>query len=222
MSHSASESTEPYCRRMCGEREMREREACLELSRLEMLRGTEKDHKPKVNPSLAVKRYRRPAAGEPAPSKSELRPLQVLQQTVEHLLRLWQSRTDEPAIYRYAFISDRLRAVQQDISIQGLGTAAASLLAQCVRFHLLMEVVFFETHGAAAQGYSSVQNRSLLCNALISALEHREELPFPLVSELMSYFVLLHAEKPDEFLPELVCALIGTPFPLQHLLRLNK
>eukprot|EP00966_Prymnesium_polylepis_P127474 2948507-Prymnesium_polylepis.1 len=63
---------------------MREREACLELSRLELLRGTEQNRRPSANPSLAVKKYKRPAAGEPPPPKSQLRPLRILEQTVEH------------------------------------------------------------------------------------------------------------------------------------------
>lgn len=201
---SAQAVPSPFCLKMCSEREMVEREACMELSRLEILRGTESFHKPKVNPSLAVKRYRRPAAGDPPPQNAELRPLQVLKQTVEHLLRLWQSRTDEPALYRYHFISDRLRAVQQDITVQGLGIAAAALLAQCVRFHLLMEVEFYGMRDATTLGFSAVQNRSLLCNALISALEHVHELEVALASELMGYLVLLHVEHPDVFMQNLV------------------
>ncbi|KAL1500039.1 hypothetical protein AB1Y20_012716 [Prymnesium parvum] len=207
---------------MCSEREMREREACLELSRLEMLRGDEKERRPRANPSLVVKRYKRPAAGDAPPPRSELRPLHVLQRTAEHLLRLWESRTDQPPLYRYLFISDRLRAVQQDITVQGIGPAAAPLLGMCVRFHLLMEVEFFDLRDASEQGYSAVQNRSLLCNALISALEFTTALPEALFSELLAYLVLLHADNPAVFTQEIVRAPVEvlSSAPVKQALRL--
>ena len=46
------------CMQMCSEREAREREACLELSRLEQLSGTERNRRPSADPALVVKRYR--------------------------------------------------------------------------------------------------------------------------------------------------------------------
>ena len=146
-----------------------------------MRRGTEHDRRPTADPSLVVKRYKRPAAGDPPPPPSELRPQVVLEKTVAHLLRLWQTRSDEPPIYRFLFVSDRLRAVQQDITVQGLHSAP--LLAAAARFHLMMEFFFFGVADAAEQGFSAVQNRSLLCNALISALEVPSDGPRSLVAD---------------------------------------
>ena len=187
---------------MCSEVEAREREACRELSVLEQQRGSEAtQRRPTVDVALAVKRYQRPAAGAPPPAIAELRPLHVLQRTVEYLLTLWTTRDDVPAISRYVFISDRLRAVQQDMTIQRLRSGA--LLARIVRFHLLMEAEFSSTPQAAALGFSAVQNRSLLCNALTSALEEPGALSVSLHSELLAYFVLLHADEPQTMLPEL-------------------
>lgn len=59
---------------------------------------------------------------------------------------------------------------------------------------------------AAAAGYFEVQNRSLLCNALISALEIPSSLPPALFTELLGYFVLLHADEPSTLLTKLTTA----------------
>ena len=67
-----------------------------------------------------MKRFKRPDAGAPPPSASELRPLPVLRHTVDFLLQLWQRRSEAAPLDRFAFISDRLRAVMQDISVQRL------------------------------------------------------------------------------------------------------
>ena len=109
------------CLRMCCEREWRDREQFRELSRLEYAVGsTERDSRPKCNPELAVKRFKRPDAGAPPPSADELRPLPVLRETVDFLLRLWQRRAEAAPLDRFAFISDRLRSVMQDLSVQRL------------------------------------------------------------------------------------------------------
>ena len=128
---------------MCCEREWRDREQYRELSRLEYAAGsTDRDSRPKCDPELAVKRFKRPDAGAPPPSAAELRPLPVLRHTVDFLLQLWQRRAEAAPLDRFAFISDRLRAVMQDISVQRLASSAAELLARIARFHALMELAF--------------------------------------------------------------------------------
>ena len=42
----------------------------------------------------------------------------MLRHTVDFLLQLWQRRSEAAPLDRFAFISDRLRAVMQDISVQ--------------------------------------------------------------------------------------------------------
>jgi len=125
---------------MCSPREAAERERFRELSLLEQLPGTESQKLPSVDPTRAVKRFQRPAAGAPPPPPCDLRPLPVLNATVDHLLALWADRPDIPAATRYAFVSDRLRSVQQDLTVQRL--EAPRLLARIARFHALMELAF--------------------------------------------------------------------------------
>ena len=247
---------------MCSEAEAREREECFELSILETRPTPEAKGsavvgvgvgggggigggggggvlpkptaKKRADLSRTVKRYQRPAAGKQDPGPHELRPLPTLLETVDYLLRLWVSPSEPaPPLTRYVFISDRLRAVQQDLTVQRL--ACAPLLARIVRFHALAELEFCTLADAVGtHGYSAVQNRSLLCNALISALELSEAdgggegaaaaaaaggtgggepgggeggsdsgLTPALHAELLSYFVLLHADEPQTMLPEL-------------------
>ena len=181
---------------MCSAREAREREECLEVNVLEQPAGAHASSvRRTIDVTRAVKKYKRPEAGAPPRPPSELRPLSVLRATVEYLLRLWHGRADVSPLSRYLFLSDRLRAVQQDLTVQQLHCPA--LLARIVRFHLLMELEFCALPLAAEAGYSSVHNRTLLCNALISALERPAECPARLHAELLGYFVLLHANLPN-------------------------
>ena len=76
----------------------------------------------------------------------------------------------------------------------------------------LAELEFVSLANAGSGGYNAVQNRSLLCNALISALEiaraaspdgtpdisdsvASDRLPVALHAELLAFFVLLHADE---------------------------
>ena len=207
-SHDEVELPAPigFATAMCTEEEARDRERCLELSALEVLSGTESFRRPQADLTKVVKKYQRPAAGAPPPCPSTLRPLPVLERTVDYLLQTWSVRQEVPLMSRYVFLSDRLRAVQQDMTVQRIHSPP--IMARIVRFHLLSEVEFHKVPNATAAGFSAVQNRSLLCNALITALETpRDELPsLPLHVELLSYFVLLHADEPSTVVTQLSCA----------------
>lgn len=74
------------CRSMCSGRELRERERQKRLHRFEMMPGTERDRLPRGDPLRAVKEYSRPAAGKDSTDPAELRPLDVLLQTVCYLI----------------------------------------------------------------------------------------------------------------------------------------
>ena len=189
---------------MCSEREWREREQFRELSRLEYAEGaTDHDKRPRCDPALAVRRFKRPEAGAPPPPPSELRPLPVLQSTAAYLLRLWHSRPGVSIIDRYHFISDRFRAMMQDLAVQRI--SSPELLCSIARFHALMDLAFCQT--STADGFSQVQNREMLCNALISALQlGAAPPPTALHAELLGYFLLLHADQPETFTCELLRA----------------
>ena len=56
----------------------------------------------------------------------------MLRHTVDFLLQLWQRRSEAAPLDRFAFISDRLRAVMQDISVQALYLVITPSLAPSV------------------------------------------------------------------------------------------
>ena len=74
------------CQTMCPARELRSREAQNCLHRFELLAGTERDRRPRVDPLRAVKEYSRPAAGKDSTNPSDLRPPAVLLKTVCYLI----------------------------------------------------------------------------------------------------------------------------------------
>ena len=101
---------------MCSEAEARERQRCKELSPLEVVAPLADSNIASASPvdlRRTVKRYVRPGAGAPVPPASELRPIEVLQKTVDYLTNLWLTDETVTRLYRYHFVADRLRAVQQ-------------------------------------------------------------------------------------------------------------
>ncbi|KAG7230820.1 hypothetical protein INR49_019634 [Caranx melampygus] len=105
------------CQTMCPAHELRIRETERRLHHFEMLAGTERDRRPRGDPSRSVKEYSRPAAGKDSTKPSDLRPPAVLLKTV------------------YGFVFDRLRAVKQDMIIQRVsGLDCVAILEQTVRF----------------------------------------------------------------------------------------
>uniref|UniRef100_A0A3Q0S9Q8 Si:zfos-452g4.1 n=1 Tax=Amphilophus citrinellus TaxID=61819 RepID=A0A3Q0S9Q8_AMPCI len=116
------------CQTMCPAQELRNREAQNRLHHFEMLAGTEKDRRPKADPSRAVKEYSRPAAGKDATKPSDLRPPPVLLKTVNYLI-------DDIAAAPSLFVFDRLRAVKQDMIIQRVsGLDCVVILERTLRF----------------------------------------------------------------------------------------
>uniref|UniRef100_F1L019 80 kDa MCM3-associated protein n=1 Tax=Ascaris suum TaxID=6253 RepID=F1L019_ASCSU len=78
-----------------------------------------------------VKQYSRSAAGKEKLSPTELRPFAVLMDTVAYLLRVvseYDSREAWPDVYE--FVSDRLRAVRQDMVVENLDAEKSILLLE--------------------------------------------------------------------------------------------
>ncbi|KAM9383719.1 SAC3 domain-containing protein 1 [Pholidichthys leucotaenia] len=139
-SRQNEEETVPkgICQTMCPAFELRNRESQNCLHRLEMLPGTEKDRRPKGDPSRTVKEYSRPAAGKDSTKPSDLRPPAVLLKTVCYLIEdVAVSSSFLPWTEVYNFVFDRLRAVKQDMIIQRVsGLDCMEILEQIVHFHI--------------------------------------------------------------------------------------
>ncbi|CAM9770873.1 unnamed protein product, partial [Ectocarpus sp. 13 AM-2016] len=152
------------CMSMCPESERREREAEGGLSSFEATEataGASVSFRQRVaDPKKAVKKYRRSAAGRDMHSPELLRPLSVLQTTTQYLVQdvfaiacsssssvSSQRRREQggsPAsliAQAYMFVEDRLRAVRQDLTVQGLAlegtTGAAEVLRTTANFYIL-------------------------------------------------------------------------------------
>ncbi|KAI5698443.1 hypothetical protein M8J75_006843 [Diaphorina citri] len=90
----------------------------------------------RANPSLMVKCYHRSAAGVEMTSPHNLRPAPVLITTVQHLLTRVIRSTRVPWCEVHGFISDRLRCVRQDASIQQIDPATyMTILEHCILFY---------------------------------------------------------------------------------------
>ncbi|XP_030074540.1 SAC3 domain-containing protein 1 [Microcaecilia unicolor] len=133
------------CLSMCPEQERKERELQHRLHRFEVLAGTEGSHLPQADPRKTVKEYSRPAAGKNAPRPSDLRPPAVLLKTVQYLVEEVVPRTDASWGEIYTFVSDRLRAVRQDMIVQRVqGKTCTALLEPILAF--LLCASYFMSH----------------------------------------------------------------------------
>ncbi|XP_074861393.1 SAC3 domain-containing protein 1 [Carettochelys insculpta] len=120
------------CPGMCPADELAQRERQGRLHRLELQEGTRQG-----DPARVVKEYSRPAAGKGLPQPQELRPAPVLLITVRYLLGQVTQRADLPLAEVYAFVSDRLRAVRQDATLQRLqGAPCMALLERSLGYLL--------------------------------------------------------------------------------------
>ncbi|XP_061894326.1 SAC3 domain-containing protein 1 [Entelurus aequoreus] len=134
--HGEGTTPKGICQTMCPAVELQKRETQNRLHRFEMLAGTEKDRRPRVDPLRAVKEYTRPAAGKDATNTADLRPPAVLLKTVCYLID--EVAADPhlcPWTEVYSFVFDRLRSIKQDMIIQRVhGPECAAILERTVRF----------------------------------------------------------------------------------------
>ncbi|CAM9570133.1 unnamed protein product, partial [Choristocarpus tenellus] len=122
-------STKGICALMCPTSEMLEREAEGGLSVYEATEATANlpSRQRVADPARAVKKYRRSAAGRDMYRPDQLRPLPVLEATVDYLLEtIYAQEQDQAAVGNpdftcrkgrqcggsYVFVEDRLRAVR--------------------------------------------------------------------------------------------------------------
>ncbi|CAH1252340.1 SAC3D1 [Branchiostoma lanceolatum] len=125
------------CQDMCPELERSARQRQKRLHRFEILEGTEQNRLPSADPARCVKEYSRPAAGKDIIPPAELRPPQVLLDTVDYLVNRILPRDDVRFAEVYNFVSDRLRAVRQDMVVQRVkGHTCVTILEKAVRFHV--------------------------------------------------------------------------------------
>lgn len=119
------------CPFMCPERERAQRERLRDLAIFERLHG----NPGKSSPNLAVKKFCRTISIKNVQG-SDVRPLPVLEATLNHLLELFNS-SEHPFEVIHDFISDRTRSIRQDLSMQHIiNDQAISMYEKMVKFHV--------------------------------------------------------------------------------------
>ncbi|XP_049797698.1 SAC3 domain-containing protein 1 isoform X2 [Schistocerca nitens] len=158
------------CMSMCPEKEitMRERNGLLhqlesvQMGKSESVTGNRRTIKSRwrADYKRVIKSFSRPAAGHGPPDPDDIRPPQVLLQTVKYLLSEVVPSQSLPWNEVYDFVFDRLRAVRQDLVIQGTPSVeSVEILEPIARF-------------LAYAGYRSCEEPASLFDAVI----HRRHL----------------------------------------------
>ncbi|KAG6623418.1 Nuclear protein export factor [Phytophthora cinnamomi] len=207
------------CHALCPAKEAAERARTQELSRFERPAADGRD-------LVAVKKYRRAAAGRDVWDPLELRPSPVLLRTLRHLFTTvlpwprsgfdaWgQRESARPAEFLavYHFVNDRVRSVRQDFTVQRIedGTLVTAL-QQAARFYLLagMRSVQLLDGVKRQQDWSDKLNDEQLASALsqlqalyglheLAGFDHEDVPELKDAGEFVAYDLLLHADEPQD------------------------
>ncbi|CAK9148715.1 unnamed protein product [Ilex paraguariensis] len=120
------------CPFMCPVEERVQRERLRDLAVFERLHGNPR----KSSPTLAVKKFCRTISAK-HDQASNVRPLSVLEDTLNYLSNLWDS-TEHPFEVVHDFIFDRTRSIRQDLSMQNIvGGQVIQLYERMVKFHVI-------------------------------------------------------------------------------------
>lgn len=118
------------CPDMCPGQERAERERKGDLDQYERLDGDRNQ----TTESLAVKKYTRTAERE----ATLIRPMTILQKTMDYLLNLLNQPYDERFLGLYNFLWDRMRAIRMDLRMQHIfNLGAITMLEQMIRLHII-------------------------------------------------------------------------------------
>lgn len=149
--------------------------------------------------NLAVKKYTRTASREPP----LIRPLPVLQMTMDHLLTLINQGYSEELLKIHSFLWDRMRAVRMDLRMQHIfNREAITMHEQMIRFHILAmhELCEFAKGEGFNEGFDAHLNIEQMNKASVDLFEmyddHRKRgIPVPTEAEFRGYYALLKLDK---------------------------
>lgn len=131
------------CMDMCPFYEREQREYQNDVKRWEINQDTGR-----IDRSLAVKAFHRPAAGNEQALPSDVRPPAVLSTTLDYLVDKIVSASDPLDKDTHGFVRDRTRSIRQDFTLQNeRGTMAIACHERIVRFHILSLHQMCETDG---------------------------------------------------------------------------
>ncbi|KAJ3372343.1 hypothetical protein HDU91_003953 [Kappamyces sp. JEL0680] len=173
------------CEDMCPEYEREERQSLNLLSEFEMADGSRR-----ADPAKMVKQYKRSAAGDPTPLPCDIRPPRVLLKVLDYLLE--RVVKTHGVARTHAFVSDRTRAIRNDLTLQNSrGAEAVVLHERIARYHIMSL-----NDLCSVQGFGLVQEVEQLQKTLLSLMEFYREMKeksidMPNEAEFSAYYVLL-------------------------------
>ncbi|OMO49413.1 SAC3/GANP/Nin1/mts3/eIF-3 p25 [Corchorus capsularis] len=194
------------CPFMCPDGERAQRERLRDLAVFERLNGDPR----KTSPALAVKKGRGGNALELSTDlnirtislkyvqASDVRPLSVLEDTLNYLLNLMES-SEHPFEVVHDFIFDRTRSIRQDLSMQNIvSDRAICMYEKMVKFHVVSH------HRLRSCGGSSISSlhylnmeqlsKTLASLYLLYEANHGTNPIYENEAEFRSLYVLLHLD----------------------------
>uniref|UniRef100_A0A0D9X274 PCI domain-containing protein n=1 Tax=Leersia perrieri TaxID=77586 RepID=A0A0D9X274_9ORYZ len=183
------------CPDMCPEPERAERERKGDLDRYERLDGDRNQ----TTELLAVKKYNRTAERD----ADLIRPLPVLQKTMDYLLSLLDHRYDDNFLGLYNFLWDRMRAIRMDLRMQHFfNQDSISMLEQMIRLHIVAmhELCEYNKGEGFSEGFDAHLNIEQMNKTSVELFQmyddhRRKGVLFPTEKEFRGYYALLKLDK---------------------------
>ncbi|CAH8361567.1 unnamed protein product [Eruca vesicaria subsp. sativa] len=183
------------CPDMCPESERGERERKGDLDHYERVDGDRNQ----TNKSLAVKKYTRTAEREAV----LIRPMPILQNTMEYLLSLLDQPYNENFLGMYNFLWDRMRAIRMDLRMQHIfNREAITLLEQMIRLHIIAmhELCEYTKGEGFSEGFDAHLNIEQMNKTSVELFQmyddHRKRgITVPTEKEFRGYYALLKLDK---------------------------
>ncbi|MED6133381.1 hypothetical protein PIB30_027806 [Stylosanthes scabra] len=183
------------CPDMCPESERGERERKGDLDQYERLDGDRN----MTSRLLAVKKYTRTAERE----ASLIRPMPILQRTIDYLLSLLDQPYDERFLGAYNFLWDRMRAIRMDLRMQHIfNQGAISMLEQMIKLHIIAmhELCEYTKGEGFSEGFDAHLNIEQMNKTSVELFQmyddHRKKGIFvPTEKEFRGYYALLKLDK---------------------------
>ncbi|KAF2924186.1 SAC3 family protein B isoform X2 [Oryza sativa Japonica Group] len=183
------------CPDMCPEPERAERERKGDLDKYERLDGDRNQ----TTELLAVKKYNRTAERD----ADLIRPLPVLQKTMDYLLSLLDHTYDDNFLGLYNFLWDRMRAIRMDLRMQHFfNQDAISMLEQMIRLHIIAmhELCEYNKGEGFSEGFDAHLNIEQMNKTSVELFQmyddhRRKGVLFPTEKEFRGYYALLKLDK---------------------------
>uniref|UniRef100_A0A0D3CMD2 PCI domain-containing protein n=1 Tax=Brassica oleracea var. oleracea TaxID=109376 RepID=A0A0D3CMD2_BRAOL len=183
------------CPDMCPESERGERERKGDLDHYERVDGDRNQ----TSKSLAVKKYTRTVEREAI----LIRPMPILQNTMEYLLSLLDRPYNENFLGMYNFLWDRMRAIRMDLRMQHIfNREAITLLEQMIRLHIIAmhELCEYTKGEGFSEGFDAHLNIEQMNKTSVELFQmyddHRKRgTTIPTEKEFRGYYALLKLDK---------------------------